>query len=138
MKNVNARNVARLLGRCNYNDANKEQFKKSSMALLRQVVKEMGLAKGTYDLRWNAGGIAVSGEATLHAENVYVQVSADCHSGILVRWCEHRKDYTGGHNFYYNWAKLYNQGVKDFAKYVMEIRSMAVRFGGVPLLIVKE
>ena len=57
-------------------------------------------------MRSNRGGVAVSGEVTLHGQNLYVQICqpATGHdSGILIRTCEGRKDYTGGAN---NFAPL--------------------------------
>jgi hypothetical protein len=50
--------------------------------------------------------IAVSGEITLHAATVYVQVcqpATGADSGILIRTCKGRDDYTGGPN---NFAPL--------------------------------
>jgi hypothetical protein len=50
--------------------------------------------------------IAVSGEATLHGDRLYVQVSQPAtraDTGILFRTCEGRRDYTGGRN---NFASL--------------------------------
>ena len=66
----------------------------------------LGLGDGHYDLRSNGGGIAVSGEVTLHADRLYVQVSQPAlgaDSGILFRRCEGRRDYVGGVN---NFASL--------------------------------
>ena len=54
----------------------------------------------------NLGGIAVSGEVTLHHDRLYVQIcqpATRCDSGILIRTCRGRKDYTGGRN---NFAPL--------------------------------
>jgi hypothetical protein len=58
---------------------------------------------GSFDLRSNPGGIAVSGEITLHHGDVYVQVcqpATGADSGILIRTCRGRHDYTGGRNHY--------------------------------------
>src|SRR5262249_6523585 len=54
----------------------------------------------------NEAGIAVSGEITLHADRLYVQVSQSAmgyDSGILFRSCRDRRDYVGGMN---NFASL--------------------------------
>jgi len=51
--------------------------------------------------RSNPGGIAVSGEITLHHDDVYIQVcqpASGADSGILIRTCQGRRDYTGGRN----------------------------------------
>ena len=50
-----------------------------------------------------ARGVAVSGEITLHHERVYIQVSQPStghDSGILIRRCKGRKDYTGERNHF--------------------------------------
>ena len=53
------------------------------------------------DLRSNQGGVAVSGEITLHHDRVYIQVcqpATGADSGILIRTCDGRRDYEGGRN----------------------------------------
>jgi hypothetical protein len=70
------------------------------------LAKALDLPSGSYDLRSNMAGIAVSGEITLHAERIYVQASqpfGGFDSGILIRTCKGRKDYVGGPN---NFASL--------------------------------
>ena len=94
-----SRNVA-------YNNREKEGFHSTGRARLRKLAGELGFAKGSYDLRSNKGGIAVSGEVTLHHDRVYVQISQSVmgsDKGILIRTCQGRKDYTGGPN---NFAPL--------------------------------
>jgi hypothetical protein len=47
--------------------------------------------------------IAVSGEITLHHDDIYIQVcqpATGADSGILIRTCEGRRDYTGGRNHF--------------------------------------
>ncbi len=73
---------------------------------LKGLAAALGLPPQSYDLRSNAGGIAVSGEATLHPDHLYVQACqpATGHdTGILFRTCQGRKDYHGGPN---NFASL--------------------------------
>lgn len=86
---------------CGYDAAQKRLFHSTARARLRRLAAELGLPPGSYDLRSNQGGIAVSGEITLHHEQVYVQVSQGCGLGVLIRTCRGRRDYTGGPN---NWA----------------------------------
>ena len=84
----------------------KASFHRAAKRQLKALAKELGLAVGTYDVRSNMGGIAVSGEVTLHSESLYVDVSQSCmgpNMGILIRSCRGRKDYTGGRN---NFAPL--------------------------------
>lgn len=88
---------------CAYNAAVKERFHRMAHGRLRRLAKALGFAAGTFDLRSNPGGIAVSGEITLHHEDVYVQVcqpASRADTGILIRTCEGRRDYTGGPNHY--------------------------------------
>lgn len=94
---------------CSYNADNKARFHSMGRARLRQLAKEMDLPPGSYDIRSNKAGIAVSGEITLHHERVYVRVSQSCmgnHHGILIRSCKGRKDYTGGMNNFASLAML--------------------------------
>ena len=84
----------------------KRDFHLASRRQLRRLAGALGLPPGSFDIRNNAGGIAVSGEIILHGDHVYVHVSqpATGHdSGVMFRTCEGRKDYTGGPN---NFASL--------------------------------
>ena len=85
-----------------YDAAAKARFRDLAMRVQRDLAQRLGLAAGTYDLRWNEGGVAVSGEATLHGDHLYVRISQSCMSGgragVLWRACEGRKDYCGGRN----------------------------------------
>jgi hypothetical protein len=78
-----------------YNDERKALYKKHAIKFVRTVAKALGLAKGTYDARFNAGGIAVSGDAILHTDDFYVHIND---FGVYWRKCHGRKDYTGEHN----------------------------------------
>lgn len=92
---------------CAYDEAQKRSFHSTARARLRQLAVALHLPAGSYDLRSNQSGIAVSGEITLHHEVVYVQVSQSAMGGdmgILIRNCRGRRDYTGGPN---NFASLY-------------------------------
>lgn len=88
---------------CAYADGQKRRFHTKARTRLRQLADQLGFRPGSYDLRSNAGGIAVSGEITLHHEMVYVQVSQPAtraDTGILIRSCAGRRDYTGGRNHF--------------------------------------
>ena len=81
------------------------------------------LPGGSFDIRSNQGGIAVSGEITLHHESVYVQVSQSAlggNMGILIRTCRSRRDYTGGPN---NFAAL--DLLDDIAALAAAVRRVA-------------
>jgi hypothetical protein len=89
-----------------YDAAAKRLFHSRARSQLRRVATTLGLQSGDYDLRSNQGGIAVSGEITLHIDHIYVQASQSAmghHSGVLFRNCKGRKDYSGGPN---NFASL--------------------------------
>ena len=84
-----------------YDDKAKLRFHNAARKALRQVAIALQLQPGEYDLRSNKAGPAVSGEITLHGESIYIQVSQSCmgpRCGILIRSCNGRRDYTGGHN----------------------------------------
>jgi hypothetical protein len=92
--------------RVSYDPDAKRLFHSRARRQFRQLATALGLAPGAYDLRSNQGGVAVSGEVTLHADRLYVQACqpATGHdSGVLFRSCEGRRDYVGGHN---NFASL--------------------------------
>lgn len=73
-----------------YDAEAKRLFHSRAKSQLRRIATALGLEPGSYDLRSNQAGIAVSGEIILH-------------SGVLFRTCKGRKDYVGGPN---NFASL--------------------------------
>jgi hypothetical protein len=86
-----------------YDAEAKRRFHHRARAQLLKLTEGLGLDPAEYDLRSNAGGIAVSGEATLHAARLYVQASQPAtraDTGILFRSCEGRRDYVGGQNHF--------------------------------------
>jgi hypothetical protein len=92
--------------RVSYDPDAKRLFHGQARRRLLELAAALGLTPGAYDLRSNQGGIAVSGEVTLHADRLYVQVSQPAtraDTGILFRSCEGRRDYVGGRN---NFASL--------------------------------
>lgn len=110
-----------VIGSASYNETAKVKFKRESMALLRKVVKALGLVKGAYDLRYNPAGIACSGDATLHTDYIYVSFNLDVCDWVLVRTCKGRKDYTGGPNRWYPFAKLATEGAEGLATFVTKV-----------------
>ena len=89
-----------------YDAEAKRLFHSRAKSQLRRIATALGLEPGSYDLRSNQAGIAVSGEITLHGDHLYVQLSQSAmghHSGVLFRSCKGRKDYVGGPN---NFASL--------------------------------
>ena len=106
------------LGSASYNETKKAQFKREGMSLLRKVVKLLALPKGTYNLRYNAAGIACSGDCTLHADTFYVRFNLDCCNWVLVRTCKGQKDYTGGPNQSYSFNQLKEHGAEGLALFI--------------------
>ena len=91
------------LTNCGGNADHKGSWLAEAKCRMQSLAKELGLPKGSFDIRVNQGGPAVSGEVTLHSEELYVQASQSSggpRMGILFRTCEGRKDYRGGHNFF--------------------------------------
>jgi hypothetical protein len=89
-----------------YDPEAKHRFHSHARRRLLELAAALGFAPCAFDLRLNQGGIAVSGEVTLHADRLYVQVSQPAlgaDAGILFRSCEGRRDYVGGRN---NFASL--------------------------------
>ena len=86
---------------CAYDAEQKKQFHRHARTSLKALAKELKFSPGSFDLRSNQGGIAVSGEVTLHHERIYVQVcqpATGADSGVLIRTCDGRSDFTGGRN----------------------------------------
>jgi hypothetical protein len=84
-----------------YDDERKRRFHDYARRQLRKLASHLGFLSSDYDLRSNPAGIAVSGEITLHADRLYIQVSqpfGGFDTGVLFRTCEGRKDYVGGRN----------------------------------------
>jgi hypothetical protein len=71
---------------------------------LEAVAQRLGLSRGEYDIRSNPGGVAVSGEVTLHSDDLYVQLSESCVGPpglkLLYRSCGSRTDYCGNQNHF--------------------------------------
>ena len=89
-----------------YDAEAKRLFHSRAKSQLRRIATAQCREPGSYDLRSNQAGIAVSGEITLHGDHLYVQVSQSAmgyHSGILFRTCKGRRDFVGGPN---NFASL--------------------------------
>ncbi len=106
-----------ILGRgAGYNDPVKRRFKKAAMKYVRDLAEQLQLPQDTFDIRWNEGGIAVSGEATLHHECFYLQISG---TGAYWRTCKGRRDYSGGNNCWlvgFGQAKADSQVVNDIVR----------------------
>lgn len=86
-----------------YNETNKAQFHRAATKALKALATKLDLNKENHEVRSNKGGIAVSGEVTLHSDNLYIQISESFNGKglqVLFRTCKGRQDYSGGQNNY--------------------------------------
>lgn len=85
----------------------KKTFHKEARKFLKNLGETLGLSD--YEVKVNAGGDAVSGEATLYSDRLMVSICADlAYQGlgpVLFRSTNGKKDYTGGGN---NWVNVVN------------------------------
>jgi hypothetical protein len=115
MKTTDLAELVSLQGRCGYAATNKARFRALAMKMLKELRQ---LTDTQADVRFNPGGIAVSGDATLHGDRFYVSFNADGISsglGIMYRTCNGKRDYTGGRNCWWSWDRLLNDGVAGLA-----------------------
>jgi hypothetical protein len=78
----------------------KKAFHFEGAKFLRGLAAELGLPKGSYHVRSNKGGAAVSGEITLHHQRLYLWIEESFTRKVILtyRSCEGFRDYTGGPN----------------------------------------
>ena len=89
-----------------YNHEAKERWHRLGRRVAKALAERLN---GQFDVRFNRGGIAVSGETTLHGEWLYLQFAVSClgpSQGFMYRSCEGRRDYTGGPNRWMQWDEL--------------------------------
>lgn len=97
---------------CGYDEERKEKYRKLGRKILKAIATQLGLQKGEFDIRWNPGGPAVSGDHTLHTDKFYLALHDNLGSGwFYYRTCQGRKDYTGGPNHTYPWVRLTAYGL---------------------------
>lgn len=85
----------------NEGHARKCAFHRDGRRFLKRLAAELNLARGSFEVRSNLGGIAVSGEVTLHSDTLYVQLAQSVlwpDVRILYRRCNGRRDYCGQTN----------------------------------------
>lgn len=115
-----------------YNAAAKKEFKLAAMQGLKKLAEVLRLELGTYEVRWNAGGIAVSGEATLHHDRFYIQISQGGGPGgfeVLYRTCNGRRDYSGGSNKWTNAVTFESDNYRTMAGMVERMVGVPFRLG---------
>jgi hypothetical protein len=105
---------------CAYDAAAKRSFHGRARSRLRDLAAALQFPAGSFDIRTNKAGIAVSGESILHATHLYVQVSQIGKGmGVLLRRCDGRTDYVGGTNHWLALSAL--DDVNQLARYVRTI-----------------
>jgi hypothetical protein len=106
-------------------DARKQAYLRDGKKFLKQLAKDIGVA-GQCDISANPGGIAVSGEVTLHADSLYIQLFESGGQGvrILYRSCQGRGDYCGGPNMYVSMKEIHDSP-KDLADFIELCTDMA-------------
>lgn len=108
-----------------YNDeaaANKALFHRHGKALLKRVAYDLGYRPDSYDLDSNKAGIAVSGEITLHTDDLFVQFSSPSYCDeyqILYRRCEGRQDYRGQRNHFLTFRAL-----EDYPQFIAGLQAL--------------
>jgi hypothetical protein len=81
----------------------KQKFHAKWLRLLRKLAtQDLGLARGTFDVRSNKAGPAILGEVTLHTDTLYLHIGGSICTAekpdLYYRSCKGRKDYHGGRN----------------------------------------
>lgn len=65
----------------------KSHAKALTTKYLRYLAKLLALPAGTFEVHYNPGGPAVSGECYLNSDHVFVMLSPGCWYGVLYRGC---------------------------------------------------
>jgi len=89
-----------------YDEAAKRVFHAEARTAMRRLAEALELDEGSYDIRSNKGGPAVSGEITLHGEEVWVRLSLDVFGPgreVAFRQVRGRDDHMGDRN---RWASV--------------------------------
>lgn len=88
-----------LADNASYDYHTKLAWRSKGLAVLRKLAKDLGLAKGTYDIRFLEGGCAVPGDCVLHSDRLYILLTSSvCDDAGYARVVKSRKDYVGERN----------------------------------------
>lgn len=108
--------------------ASKDAFHAAGRKFLLKLAQELQLPAGTFEVRSNQAGIAVSGEVTLHSDDLYIQLSESAVSrgvSVLYRGCDSRKDYCGHQNHFAPIAKF--RGHEAQEQTLRQLRNLLAR-----------
>lgn len=112
---VNQKHITRFVELTNtaqYDVEKKEEYRRLGLRILYHITEQLGLDQTMYEIRWNPGGIAVSGDHVLHTDKIYLALHDNLGTGWFYwRTCNGRKDYTGGPNRTLPWATLLRDGL---------------------------
>ncbi|OZA00400.1 MAG: hypothetical protein B7X99_04300 [Rhizobiales bacterium 17-65-6] len=89
-----------------YDEAAKRTFHAEGRAAMRRLAEALEMDEGSFDIRSNKAGPAISGEITLHGEEIWVQLSLSCMGPdheVLFRRVRGRDDHCGERN---RWASI--------------------------------
>lgn len=89
-----------------YDEPAKRLFHSEGRTAMRRLAAALGLDDGRFDIRSNKAGPAVSGEITLHGEDIWVQMSLGPFGPgkeICFRKVQDRQDHIGERNY---WASV--------------------------------
>lgn len=103
-----------------YNSYNKAAFHKVARKLLRRLAKALNVSAPIHS---NQGGIAVSGEITLHADHLHAWIEQWRDPILIYRACQSTKDYTGSTNHTIDATDL----VTRFDEVVRNVREVVAR-----------
>jgi hypothetical protein len=82
-----------------YTPAAKQRAYRRCAKAFRALAAELGIPPSSYEVRHCYGGPAVSGEAVLHSDTLYISFTLFPDDGLsYFRSCKSRKDSTGGQN----------------------------------------
>jgi len=79
-----------------YDEEGKAKYKAAALKFLRAIAKRLNLSKNSFEIHFNAGGIAVEGDPILHHDKFYINLATGCMGRGYWRTCKGQKDYTGG------------------------------------------
>lgn len=89
-----------------YDEPAKKLFHSEGRSALRRLAEALGLADGSFDIRSNRGAPAISGEITLHGDDIWVQLSVGLFGPgreVCFRKVRGRSDHVGDRNM---WASV--------------------------------
>lgn len=77
-------------------------------SLMKQLAKALNLPAGSFEVRVNKAGPAVSGDIHLHGEWIYVALEQgfNANEHFMWRYCDGQHDYTGRANQWARWEDL--------------------------------